>query len=102
MSTSPKFSDVNNFNHLCIFKLRYFKNLAVGVLKECYISDQRRTILLLVRQMPDFGDTTLINMAARAENLEFIAHSACQTILTDIWTGKLSDENSMYLVGAYI
>ncbi|ESO08545.1 hypothetical protein HELRODRAFT_190762 [Helobdella robusta] len=75
-------------------QIEYFGNLALGVLNECYSVDQSKATLLLVRQMSSFGETTVLKMAVQADHKEFVAHPACQNLLTNIWTDQLSDDNN--------
>jgi len=72
----------------------FYESLAIGILSECYSSDQRRATLLAVRQMTNYGRTTLLELAVRANNNEFVAHTVCQNVLTVIWFGQLEDDNS--------
>lgn len=74
----------------------YFGRLAVGILNECYINDPTNATILLVRQMDSFGDTTVLKMAVKADNKEFVAHPACQNLLTYIWTDKISEDNNIF------
>ena len=65
----------------------------MNVLRECYSSDQRKATLLLVRELPNFGGTTVLQNAVHAENYEFVAHPACQNLLTTLWMGQMADDN---------
>lgn len=77
---------------------RHFEQLAVGVLSECYTSDESRTHKLLVRELPLFGESTIIALAVEADNKTFIAHAACQTLFNKIWAGRLTEDNYELLV----
>ena len=72
--------------------------MAIGVLNECYNEDEERTALILVRELPNWGYQTCLNVAVSADNKNFIAHSGVQNLLTEIWMGKLSDENNYWKV----
>lgn len=78
---------------------RTFEKLAVEVLNECYETDQRRATLLLVTPYKDYEDATLLEMAVQAGNEHFISHFVVQKLLTNIWIGNISDENSYIRVG---
>jgi len=80
----------------------FFEDLSVGLLAECHSSDQRKTIRLLIRELPGFGKTTTLKMAVQADNKNFVAHPACQNLLTEIWTGKLTDDNHKYKVSFHL
>jgi len=49
---------------------------------------------LVVHQMDDYGYTTPLQLAIRADNNHFVAHVACQKLLTAIWYGRLHEDNS--------
>ena len=72
--------------------------MALGVLGECYANNQDHTSLLLACEQKNWGKSTNLNLAKQAENKNFIAHSGVQKLLTEIWNGKLSDENNYWLV----
>ena len=73
---------------------RFYKNLAVGVLSECYSSDQYKATLLVVHQMSNYGCVTPLQLAVLADNKNFVAHPVCQNVLTTIWFGRLKNDNS--------
>ena len=76
----------------------FYNNLAVGVLSECYSSDQYKATLLVVHRMTNHGCKTPLQLAVLADNKQFVAHPVCQTVLTTIWFGRLQIDNSyMYL-----
>jgi transient receptor potential cation channel subfamily M protein 2 len=49
---------------------------------------------LLVRVVPTFGNTTAMQLAVEAKNMEFVAHPASQDVLTKIWMGQLVEDNN--------
>ncbi|XP_033625076.1 transient receptor potential cation channel subfamily M member-like 2 isoform X2 [Asterias rubens] len=75
-----------------------YEELAIGVLNECYNDDPERTSVVLVREQEEWGNVTNLATAKHAENRNFIAHSGVQNLLTEIWNGKLSDENNYWLL----
>lgn len=86
------------FSSDVFFSFSFYEKLAVGLLEECYSSDHEKSIQLLVREIPEFGKTTVLKMAVQADNKNFVAHPACQTLLTEAWTRKLSDDNHYLMV----
>ena len=68
----------------------YFDDLAVGVLKRCHDKDQCKARQLLTRKMSHFCDKTMLELAVHADSKQFVEHPACQTLLDQIWRGKLS------------
>ncbi|XP_078660979.1 transient receptor potential cation channel subfamily M member-like 2 isoform X2 [Branchiostoma floridae x Branchiostoma belcheri] len=72
-----------------------FEDLALGVLNECWGEDELRTQLLLVRELYLWGELTCLRIAISGNHLNFIAHSACQALLNNIWMGKLALDTSI-------
>ncbi|CAL1536039.1 unnamed protein product, partial [Lymnaea stagnalis] len=72
-----------------------YAQLAIGVINNCYSSDEKRTHHLLVHDMPHWGNTTCVLIAVQADNKEFIAQTACQSLLNKVWMGKMSQKNSL-------
>ena len=68
-----------------------FEGIAIGVLGECFTSDESKTKSLLVRCIPSYGHTTLLQLAVEADNKEFVGHQACQNLLNNIWWGKMDE-----------
>ncbi|XP_011674872.2 transient receptor potential cation channel subfamily M member 2 [Strongylocentrotus purpuratus] len=73
---------------------REYEKLAVGVLDHCYREDRRRTSLLLIREMPEWGNVSCLCLGAAAHDKQFIAHPAVQNVLNDLWSGRISRQNS--------
>ncbi|KAL4228805.1 Transient receptor putative cation channel subfamily M member 2 [Mactra antiquata] len=73
-----------------------WSNLAVGVLSECYSTDEHKAQDLLVRELSNWGDTTCMMIAVKADNKDFISQTACQQLLNSIWMGKLCLDNSTW------
>jgi len=71
----------------------FYKDLAIGVLNECYSTNQHTATLLLVHKSTDYGNATPLQLAVYADNKEFVAHPACQDALTTIWFGRLRKHN---------
>jgi len=76
----------------------FYKRLAIGVLGECYSSDQHKAALLVVRPMKNYAqnERTPLELAVYADDKEFIAHPACQSVLTAVWLGSLRDDTSHF------
>lgn len=84
----------------CFIFFRQYEELAIGVLSECYDQEEDRTLIMMIRELPNWGSTTCLTMAVQAQNRKFIAQSVVQNLLTQIWMGKISDENSYWKVSA--
>ncbi|XP_035828049.1 transient receptor potential cation channel subfamily M member-like 2 isoform X2 [Aplysia californica] len=72
-----------------------YAQLAVGVINTCYGMDERRTHELLIRDMPHWGCSTCVLLAAQSDNKPFISQTACQSLLNSIWMGKIAHDNSL-------
>ncbi|CAH1797575.1 unnamed protein product [Owenia fusiformis] len=67
---------------------------ALSILMNCYISSEVKAQKLLMFKQRHFGgDTTILELAVQTKNKEFVSHSCCQSLLSKIWTGKLSQDN---------
>ncbi|KAH9505775.1 Transient receptor putative cation channel sub M member 2 [Bulinus truncatus] len=86
----------------CIRKLEIaannYEELAIGVLNNCYSSDEARTHDLLIQNMPHWGKTTCVQIAVKSDNQFFIAQNACQSLLTKVWMGKMSQSNNFFMI----
>lgn len=76
----------------------FFDKLAVGIISKCYAADEKMAQLLLVREIPMFGDTTILSLAVATNSMNFIAHAACQTLLNNIWKGRIHLDVSMWKI----
>lgn len=63
---------------------------AVGTLNECYNRNKRYAHTLLVRELNDWGQSTVLSLADSAELMDLMGHSCCQTKLNKIWKGKMA------------
>ncbi|KAK2172373.1 hypothetical protein NP493_967g00038 [Ridgeia piscesae] len=73
--------------------MAFFESLAVGVLTECYVEDERKAQLLLTRDLANFGNKTVLRLAKEADNKLFLANVACQSLLDRIWMGRMALNN---------
>ncbi len=65
------------------------------------MSDDLRAPLLLVRQMPNYGDTTVMQVAAETSvNFNFITHVSVQALLKNIWMGRISHDTDLVKVSS--
>ncbi|XP_073710852.1 transient receptor potential cation channel subfamily M member 2-like [Misgurnus anguillicaudatus] len=76
----------------------HYETQAMGVFSECHTSDPQRAQKLLIRMSPSWGRCTCLWLALEAQNKRFIAHSGVQSLLTQIWCGELSVENTYWKV----
>ncbi|XP_035699795.1 transient receptor potential cation channel subfamily M member-like 2 isoform X2 [Branchiostoma floridae] len=62
---------------------------ATGVLDECYRLDPRRTLGLLTRPQPRWGEGSCMAIANSGKHMAFMSHAACQTNLNRVWFGNM-------------
>lgn len=72
-----------------MFIFREFKRLALGVLDQCFQTNEELTQQLLTYHLENWGGQTCLSLAVSIEYEEFLAHASCQALLTDIWTGAM-------------
>lgn len=76
---------------LSIYAFREFKRLALGLLDKCFQENEELTQQLLTYHLENWGGQTCLSLAVAIEHEEFLAHSSCQALLTDIWTGAMKN-----------
>ncbi|PAA76122.1 hypothetical protein BOX15_Mlig009389g3 [Macrostomum lignano] len=67
-----------------------FESRAYGILDICASHDESLARENLVRELPQYGDTSILSLAADADSIRFVSHSCCQELLTVLWRGELS------------
>ena len=80
--------------HIILFHRKYDK-LAYEVLDACekHIKEND-TLNLLIRKSSNWGETTCLQLAEISGNKKFIAHSAVQARLDNIWCNGLKKTKS--------
>ena len=71
-------------------QIRFFKDLSVLLLEECYQTDEIRTENLLKTELHKFKKHTSLQIALSINHVEFVAHDAVQLILNGMWSGALT------------
>ncbi|XP_076465905.1 transient receptor potential cation channel subfamily M member 1-like [Babylonia areolata] len=66
-----------------------FQVLALELLEHCYKLDDDYTQQLLTYEVKTFSEQTNLGLAFNANHRQFIAHTACQVLLNDLWIGGL-------------
>ncbi|XP_067935485.1 transient receptor potential cation channel subfamily M member-like 2 [Watersipora subatra] len=78
-----------------------FETLANGILELCWSKDRQYTSDMLVREAPNWGNTTVLSMAYHGEMEEFLAQPACYTKLNKIWRGDIALRTHWFWVMAF-
>ena len=74
--------------HAC-FLSSEFAMLAYDLLEHSYKTDDDLTQQLLTYELQNWSDQTCLSLAVSASHREFIAHTCCQILLTEMWMGGL-------------
>ena len=68
----------------------YFEGAACGVLTliAYHIDDLNKQKMILLEEVPYYGDLNALEMAVRGNCLKFISQSTVQNHLTSVWNGN--------------
>lgn len=66
-----------------------FLNIALGLLDECYRTNEDVAQQLLTYNLDNWGDQCCLSLAVATGHEEFVAHTCCQTLLSEIWMGAM-------------
>ena len=53
---------------------------------------------LVIKELPEFGHLTNLDIAISADDQDFIAHPTCQALLSTIWMGAMESDTPIYRV----
>jgi hypothetical protein len=79
--------------HNILFLVRAFYDIALGLLDECYRLHEEATQKLLTYHLEYWGGQTCLSLAVDMQHEEFVAHSCCQSKMTEIWMGAMRTGN---------
>lgn len=63
-----------------------------------YKANPENARLLLIREVPQFGNSTCLQIAKIADDQTFLAHPCVQELLVRLWFNRLSAEQPMYKI----
>jgi hypothetical protein len=66
----------------------------------CYETNKKQAKLLLMREIPQLGNSTCLQIAKIANDIDFMSHPCVQECLVKIWYGKLQPDTG-YLRVSY-
>ncbi|KAJ7365831.1 Transient receptor putative cation channel sub M member 7 [Desmophyllum pertusum] len=66
-----------------------FLSIALGLLDESYRTNEDMAQQLLTYNLENWGDQCCLSLAVATRHEEFVAHTCCQTLLTEIWMGAM-------------
>ncbi|XP_048577809.1 transient receptor potential cation channel subfamily M member 7 isoform X2 [Nematostella vectensis] len=70
-----------------------FKQVALDLLNECFHANERAAQKLLTYHLDIYCGHTCLTLAVATEHKEFVAHTCCQGLLTEIWMGAMRSAN---------
>lgn len=74
--------------------ISHFENLACEVLQICAETDEEKVSSLLLKQAPEYGNTTSLQIAISANDKNFISHDSCQRLIIKLWLNRIIPETS--------
>ena len=75
-----------------------YERKAIGLLNACYAFSPKTSHIMLKIQHDCWGQKTCLDLAEQADSKMFIAQSGCQTLVQEVWLGKISDRNSTWKI----
>lgn len=87
------FIDPGSLYFICYTGLtdfREFEKLASEILGICCLQNRYLSHQLLVRELSEFGNTTLFCLADENNLMDFMGQTCCQTKLNAIWKGHMA------------
>lgn len=64
------------------------------MLNSCFEQNADEAQLLLLREIPEFGNSTAMEVAVLAEDKFFVSSPCCQSLLMKIWFGQISKDTA--------
>nr|XP_022319514.1 transient receptor potential cation channel subfamily M member 5-like [Crassostrea virginica] len=80
----------------------HFEKLASQILAICFIHDRDLSHQLLVRELEEFGNTTLFFLAGENNLMDFMSQPCFSTKLDAIWKGQMALHTSIFKIAASI
>ena len=73
--------------------------MAIDVIQSSYEEDQEDAQRILLRQIPEFGDSNALLIGSTFENKNFVSTPCFQLLLAKIWRGPIfSDAPLIYVI----
>ena len=71
------------------------------MLNSCFEQNADEAQLLLLREIPEFDNSTAMEVAVLAEDKFFVSSLCCQSLLMKIWFGQISKDTASLNVFIY-
>ncbi|CAF0919426.1 unnamed protein product [Brachionus calyciflorus] len=72
-----------------------YEKMAVDVIQSCYEEDQEDAQLMLLRQVPEYGNANAVLIGSSFENKNFVSSSCFQLLLAKLWHGQIFADASL-------
>ena len=66
-----------------------FRKLATKMLEQSYSNHEEMTTNIITTTLPNVRGSTVLDLAATTYNYEFVANCSVQSLIDDVWTGRL-------------
>ncbi|XP_077512947.1 transient receptor potential cation channel, subfamily M [Amblyomma americanum] len=76
---------------------REFEKLALDLLDYCYRQDENTTLQMLTHELQNWSKQTCLGLAVAANHSGFLAHTANQMLLAELWMGALRTRKNVSL-----
>ena len=75
--------------------------MACEVLKTCSEIDESKAQDLLLKKVPNYGDSTALQIAVAANAREYLSDSTCQRKLIKLWYDRISPDTNQLKVNIF-
>ncbi|CAD5115014.1 DgyrCDS4036 [Dimorphilus gyrociliatus] len=75
-----------------------WESKAVGIVNECFRRNKNYAHKLLIRELADWGNSTVLSLGYSLQSMDLISHSCCQTKLNIIWKGEIALETGQWSI----
>ena len=98
---SREIRDDTNLQSRVVKMLENYKFKATGILNTCYGESSELSQQILQLKHEPWGSKSCLELATQADYKDFIAQSSCQTLIQEVWLGKLRECNPLWkIIGA--
>ena len=71
-------------------------------MQSCFEKNPDDAELLLLRQIPEFGNSTSLQIAAMSDHKNFVSNPSCQQLLAKIWFGQIFVDAPLFNVSCVL
>lgn len=63
--------------------------MATDILQQCFAENQDDALMVLLRQIPEFGNSTALQIAYVSDDKTFVSSACYQLLLAKLWYGQI-------------